>query len=121
MKKRVAILISGRGSNMMALVEAAGAPDYPAEMVLVISNRPDAPGLQRARLSGTGRLAGLGSSSGRRLATVSATLDLPVTGPAPPPASRAPARAAGRGPAGSPPARGPAPPARIPAPRAVAV
>ena len=49
MKKRVAILISGRGSNMMALVEAARAPDYPAEMALVISNRPDAPGLQRAQ------------------------------------------------------------------------
>jgi phosphoribosylglycinamide formyltransferase-1 len=52
MKKRVAILISGRGSNMMALAEAARAPDYPAEMALVISNRPDAPGLQRARALG---------------------------------------------------------------------
>jgi phosphoribosylglycinamide formyltransferase-1 len=52
MRKRVAILISGRGSNMMALVEAARTPDYPAEMVLVISNRPDAPGLQRARSAG---------------------------------------------------------------------
>ncbi len=52
MKKRVAILISGRGSNMMALVEAARAPDYPAEMALVISNRPDAPGLQRAQSAG---------------------------------------------------------------------
>ena len=45
MKKRVAILISGRGSNMLALVEAARAADYPAEIALVISNRPDAPGL----------------------------------------------------------------------------
>ena len=36
MKKRVAILISGRGSNMMALVEAARAPDYPAEIVSII-------------------------------------------------------------------------------------
>jgi phosphoribosylglycinamide formyltransferase-1 len=52
MKKRVAILISGRGSNMMALLEAARAPDYPAEMALVISNRPDAPGLQRAQSAG---------------------------------------------------------------------
>ena len=52
MKKRVAILISGRGSNMMALVDAARATDYPAETVLVISNRPDAPGLQRARSAG---------------------------------------------------------------------
>jgi len=45
MKKRVAILISGRGSNMMALVEAAAAPDFPAEIALVLSNRPDAAGL----------------------------------------------------------------------------
>jgi phosphoribosylglycinamide formyltransferase 1 len=52
MKKRVAILISGRGSNMMALVEAACAADYPAEIGLVISNRPDAPGLQLARSAG---------------------------------------------------------------------
>jgi len=47
-KKRIAILISGRGSNMMALVAAARAPDYPAEVALVLSNRPEAPGLQRA-------------------------------------------------------------------------
>lgn len=48
-KKRVAIFISGRGSNMQALVEAARAPDYPAEIALVISNRPDAPGLAWAK------------------------------------------------------------------------
>lgn len=47
-KKRVAILISGRGSNMVSLIEAARAPDYPAEIVLVLSNRPDAAGLARA-------------------------------------------------------------------------
>jgi phosphoribosylglycinamide formyltransferase 1 len=52
MKKRVAILISGRGSNMTALIEAARAKDYPAEIVLVVSNRPDAAGLDRARSSG---------------------------------------------------------------------
>jgi len=57
MKKRVAILISGRGSNMMALVEAARAPDYPAEIALVISNRPDAAGLPRARSAGIEALA----------------------------------------------------------------
>ena len=51
-KKRVAVLISGRGSNMMALIEAAQAKDYPAEIVLVLSNRPDAPGLSRARHAG---------------------------------------------------------------------
>ena len=49
MKKRVAILISGRGSNMAALVAAARAPTFPAEVVLVISNRPAAPGLTLAR------------------------------------------------------------------------
>ncbi len=47
-RKRVGVLISGRGSNMAALIEAARAPDYPAEITLVISNRPDAPGLQTA-------------------------------------------------------------------------
>ncbi|WP_342151556.1 phosphoribosylglycinamide formyltransferase [Methylorubrum sp. SB2] len=51
-KKRVAILISGRGSNMVSLIEAARAPDYPAEIVLVLSNRPDAAGLTRAREAG---------------------------------------------------------------------
>ncbi|HEX7799113.1 MAG TPA: formyltransferase family protein, partial [Asticcacaulis sp.] len=43
-----AIFISGRGSNMMALVEAAKAEDFPAEFVLVVANDPDAPGLQWA-------------------------------------------------------------------------
>jgi phosphoribosylglycinamide formyltransferase 1 len=57
MKKRVAILISGRGSNMLALVEAARAADYPAEIALVISNRPDAPGLQHAQSAGLKALA----------------------------------------------------------------
>jgi phosphoribosylglycinamide formyltransferase 1 len=51
-KKRVAILISGRGSNMTALIEAAKANDYPAEIVLVVSNRPEAAGLARAREAG---------------------------------------------------------------------
>jgi len=51
-KKRVAVLISGRGSNMTALIEAAKASDYPAEIALVVSNRPEAPGLIRAREEG---------------------------------------------------------------------
>jgi phosphoribosylglycinamide formyltransferase-1 len=51
-KKRVAILISGRGSNMTALIEAAAAEDYPAQIVLVVSNRPQAAGLERARGAG---------------------------------------------------------------------
>src|SRR6202043_1897959 len=45
---RVGVLISGRGSNLQALIDAAADPGYPAEIVLVISNRPEAPGLARA-------------------------------------------------------------------------
>jgi phosphoribosylglycinamide formyltransferase-1 len=52
MTRRVAILISGRGSNMAALVEAAEAQDFPAEIVVVISNKADAFGLAKARNSG---------------------------------------------------------------------
>lgn len=47
-KPRLAILISGRGSNMVALATAARHPDFPAEPVLILSNRPDAAGLARA-------------------------------------------------------------------------
>jgi phosphoribosylglycinamide formyltransferase 1 len=52
MKKRVGILISGRGTNMVSLAEAARAPDYPADIVLVVSNRPNAPGIERAKALG---------------------------------------------------------------------
>src|SRR6201997_3003186 len=52
MKRRVAILISGRGSNMAALITAAAARDYPAKIAVVISNRADARGLERAKASG---------------------------------------------------------------------
>lgn len=48
-KVRVAIFISGRGSNMEALIKAAQSPDYPAEIVLVLSNKEDAAGLEIAR------------------------------------------------------------------------
>jgi phosphoribosylglycinamide formyltransferase-1 len=51
-KKRVAILISGRGSNMTALIEAAKAETYPAEIALVLSNIPNAAGLERAQQDG---------------------------------------------------------------------
>jgi phosphoribosylglycinamide formyltransferase-1 len=51
-RKRVAILISGRGSNMMALIEAAKDPAYPAEIALILSNRSDAAGLARAQAEG---------------------------------------------------------------------
>jgi phosphoribosylglycinamide formyltransferase-1 len=52
MKRRVAILISGRGSNMAALIQAAAAEDFPAEISVVISNRADAGGLEKARACG---------------------------------------------------------------------
>lgn len=49
---RLAILISGRGSNMMAFIEAIRDGELPAEIALVLSNRPDAAGLARAREAG---------------------------------------------------------------------
>jgi phosphoribosylglycinamide formyltransferase-1 len=51
-RARTAILISGRGSNMAALLAAAKQPSFPAEIVLVISNRPEAAGLAAARQAG---------------------------------------------------------------------
>jgi phosphoribosylglycinamide formyltransferase-1 len=56
MTRRVAILISGRGSNMTALIEAAKAEGFPAEIVVVISNKADAGGLAKARESGVATL-----------------------------------------------------------------
>ena len=55
-KRRVAILISGRGSNMAALIQAAKVADFPAEIVLVIANRADAGGLVTARDNGVATL-----------------------------------------------------------------
>jgi phosphoribosylglycinamide formyltransferase-1 len=49
---KIGILISGRGSNMQALVEACKTPDYPASVAVIISNRPDALGLEYARHHG---------------------------------------------------------------------
>jgi phosphoribosylglycinamide formyltransferase-1 len=51
-KKRVAVLISGFGSNLQALIDACAASNYPAQIVLVISNKPDAYGLERAKKAG---------------------------------------------------------------------
>ena len=51
-KKRVGILISGRGSNMEALIAAARLPAYPATIAVVISNNAGAPGLEKARSAG---------------------------------------------------------------------
>jgi phosphoribosylglycinamide formyltransferase 1 len=52
LRKRTAILISGRGSNMSALIAGARAPDFPAEIALVVSDRPDAAGLALAKDAG---------------------------------------------------------------------
>ena len=52
MKRRVGVLISGRGSNMQALLDAAQDPAFPAEIVAVLSNREDAAGLGGARTAG---------------------------------------------------------------------
>lgn len=51
-KTRIGVLISGRGSNLQALIEACADPDYPAQIGLVISNRPNAAGLKRAEDAG---------------------------------------------------------------------
>lgn len=51
-RKKVGVLISGRGSNMAALLEATRAPDYPAEIVGILSNRAAAPGLVTAQQNG---------------------------------------------------------------------
>lgn len=51
-KTRVGVLISGAGSNMAAIIEAARDKDYPAEIAVVISNNPEAPGLHLARAAG---------------------------------------------------------------------
>jgi phosphoribosylglycinamide formyltransferase-1 len=49
---RVAVLISGRGSNLQSLIDAAKTPDYPAQIALVVSNKEDAAGLDVARAAG---------------------------------------------------------------------
>ncbi len=51
-KTRVAVLFSGRGTNLQALLDACAAPDFPAEIALAISNRPNAEGLARAANAG---------------------------------------------------------------------
>jgi len=65
-KLRLGVLISGRGSNLQALIEATGDPAFPAEIVLVISNREDAAGLDRAAAASIAtRIIPHGQFSGR--------------------------------------------------------
>ena len=61
-KKRVAVLISGRGSNMVALIEAAQGKDYPAEIALVLSNQPDAAGLSAPATQASSRPSSITAS-----------------------------------------------------------
>src|SRR5438445_10397167 len=49
---RVGVLVSGRGSNLQALLDASSRPDYPAEVVVVSADREHAPALERARAAG---------------------------------------------------------------------
>ncbi len=49
---KLAVLISGRGSNLQSIIDACAAPDFPAEIEIVISNRPDAFGIERAKNAG---------------------------------------------------------------------
>jgi phosphoribosylglycinamide formyltransferase-1 len=74
MKRRVAILISGRGSNMAALIQAAAAADFPAEIAVVISNKADAGGLEKARASGVAALTIESKPFGRDRAAFEAVL-----------------------------------------------
>lgn len=57
MRRRTAVLLSGRGSNLSALLAAAADPAYPAEIVLAVSNVPDVPGLARAAAAGVAAIA----------------------------------------------------------------
>ena len=57
LRVKVAVLISGRGSNMAALIDASRAENYPAEIKLVVSNKADAPGLAKARAAGVEAIA----------------------------------------------------------------
>ena len=51
-KLKLAVMISGRGSNLQALIDACATPGFPAEIILVLSNRPGAQGLDRAAEAG---------------------------------------------------------------------
>src|SRR6202049_3894026 len=79
MKRRVAILISGRGSNMSALIEAAREQDFPAEIVVVISNRSGALGLDKARASGVATLTIESKTFGKDRAGFEAVLQSALT------------------------------------------
>lgn len=72
-KRAVAVLISGRGSNLRALIAAAAADDYPARIALVLSNKPEAEGLEIARAAGIATL--VIESRGKERAAFDAEMD----------------------------------------------
>jgi len=74
MKRRVAVLISGRGSNMTALIEAAKAEYFPAEIAVVVSNKAGAEGLARAQAAGIDTLVIESKSFGKDRAAFEAKL-----------------------------------------------
>jgi len=74
-KTKVGILISGRGSNMEALIAAAKDPAYPAEIVLVLANVPDAGGLAKAEAAGIATAAIDHKAYGRDRAAHEAAID----------------------------------------------
>src|SRR5258708_19780660 len=90
MKRRVAILISGRGSNMAALIKAAREENFPAEIALVISNRADAGGLEKASASGVPTATIDSKSFGKDRSAFEAGLQPPPPPPTPPPLFPAP-------------------------------
>ena len=67
-RRRVAVQISGRGSNLQALIEAAADPGYPAEIALVISDKAEAQGLARAQEAGIAHAVVRHSGPGGRAA-----------------------------------------------------
>ena len=79
-RKRVAVFISGGGSNMLSLAKACEAGDFPAEIVAVISDKPDAGGLAKARALGIDALAferrAYGSKAGHEAAILAALADI---------------------------------------------
>jgi phosphoribosylglycinamide formyltransferase-1 len=75
---KLAVLISGRGSNLQSLIDACAAQDYPAQIVLVLSNKPDAFGLERAADADI-PAAGLDHTAFASKAEFEAALDAAIT------------------------------------------
>lgn len=77
-KLKLAVLISGRGSNLQSLIDACAQPDYPAQIVTVFSNRPEAYGLERAADAGI-PASGIDHKAFKNKADFEAVLDDAIT------------------------------------------